>query len=266
MEKILFRTIIIIALFFSTWFVLYQFDWITIFKVEKLTAETEEKLGDIFWEMIEQNNDEIDDEQVVTIIDSLVSQICNSNNIDQDQLKIHILDNYEINAYALPNNHLIICKELILSCDNEAELCGVICHELAHLEKNHVKKKLIKEVGLSVLISTTIGNTSPDIISSSIKILSSTAYDRNLERSADITAVDYMINSNIDPLPFADFLSRTWGDESEVMDNLSWVSTHPEANDRSEYIVKYCNDYTWESEEILSPDTWLTLNKKLEDY
>jgi len=266
MEKVLYRSLIILALFFSTWFVLNQIDWITIFNVEKLTSNTEEKLGEIFWEMIEQNNDEIDEEDVITTIDSLISIICTSNNIDQSQIKVHILNSNEVNAYALPGNHLVLCKELILSSNNESELCGVICHELAHIERDHVVKKLVKEIGLSVLISTTIGNSSPDIISSSIKTLSSTAYDRNLEREADLTAVDYMINSDIDPLPFADFLSRTWGDESEIMENLSWVSTHPEANARSEYIIAYCNDYNWGSTEVLAPSTWINLKSKLEDY
>ncbi len=266
MQKVIFRTLVIIAFFFSTWFIINQFDWITIFNVKELTSDTEEKLGEIFWEMIERNNDEIDDEDIITIIDTLVSKICTSNNIDQSRIKIHVLDSYEVNAYALPDNHLIIFKELILSCDNESELCGVICHELAHLQKDHVVKKLVKEVGLSVLISTTIGNTSPDIISSSVKTLSSTAYDRNLEQVADLTAVDYMISSDIDPLPFANFLSRTWGDESEIIENLSWVSTHPEANARSEYIISYCEDYSWESVEILAPSTWLKLKSQLKDY
>ena len=266
MGKVTIRLAIIVALFFATLTILKQVDWMTILNVEQLTSSTEEKLGELLWNIIDQQEIEISDEEILIIVDSLTSHICSYNNIDRSQIKLHLINRNEINAYALPDNHLVIFSGLILGTENEAELCGVICHEIAHMEKDHVSKKLIKEIGLSVIISTTIGNSSPEIISNALQLLTSSAYDRKLEKEADITAVDYMQNANINPLPFADFLSRTWGDESEIMESLSWVSTHPEAATRSQYIISYCDDITWKSDEILESNTWEKLQYKLRDY
>ncbi len=266
MEKIIIRLIIIVALFFAIYTALQQIDWITLFNVEKITSKTEEKLGDLFWDVINQHEKEITDVNIVIPIDSIISKICKANNINTDQIKLHIVDKNEINAFALPGKHLVLYSGLIKSSENEEELCGVICHEIAHMEKDHVAKKLVKEIGLSVLISSTVGNSSPEIISEAIKLLSSTAYDRNMEQEADIGAVEYMINANINPLPFAEFLRRSFGEETILEEHISWVSTHPESSVRADYIIEYSEGKDITFVPILSKDTWEQLQINLNNY
>ena len=101
---------------------------------------------------------------------------------DREIIKVHVLNKDEINAFALPNGHLIIYSGLINNSGNQEELTGVICHEIAHIELNHVMKKLIKEIGLSVLISMTTGKGGSEIIKETAKMLSSSAFDRKLEK------------------------------------------------------------------------------------
>ena len=266
MEKIIIRLIIIVASFFATYTALKQIDWFTLFNVEQLTSSAEEKLGELFWDAINHNDKEITDINIVIPIDSIISKICRANTINTDQIKLHIVDKNEINAFALPGKHLILFSGLIMSSENEEELCGVICHEIAHIENDHVTKKLIKEIGLSVLISSTVGNSSPEIISEAIKLLSSTAYDRNLEKEADIGAVDYMINANINPLPFAEFLRRSFDKETTLEEHLSWISTHPESALRADYIIEYSEGKDITFVPILSKDTWEQLQINLDDF
>ena len=149
MKKIVFQIVVIVSLFFSLWFVLSKIDWMGIFKVEQATQTTEKKLGDLLWDLYNKAEKEIKSEKANLPLDSILSKICNSNNIDKSQIKLHLINSDEINAFALPNKHLVINSGLILACENEAELCGVISHEIAHMELNHVMKKLIKEVCLS---------------------------------------------------------------------------------------------------------------------
>lgn len=89
-----------------------------------------------------------------------------------------------MNAFSLPDGHLIVFSGLILNSDSPEELAGVVGHELAHIELNHVMKKLVKEVGLSTLISLITGNSGSDMIKETAKTLSLTAFDRNLEKDA----------------------------------------------------------------------------------
>lgn len=262
MKKIVFQIVVIVSLFFSLWFVLSKIDWMGIFKVEQATQTTEKKLGDLLWDLYNKAEKEIKSEKANLPLDSILSKICNSNNIDKSQIKLHLINSDEINAFALPNKHLVINSGLILACENEAELCGVISHEIAHMELSHVMKKLIKEVGLSVVISMTAGNGGAEKIKETAKLLSSSAYDRNLEKEADIKAVDYMTNSNINPEHFANFLYRLGDSESTSMKYFSWISTHPDSKERAEYIIKYIGKKNEKSEAVLATETW----NKLKEY
>ncbi len=263
MKKFLIQSCILIASFFLLWFGLNQLNWIEIFKVEQTSKSTEEKLGDLFWEMFNASEKEILTKKVTAPLDSILTRICKANHIDRAEIKLHILQNNDINAFALPNKHLVVFSGLILASESEAELAGVISHEVAHIRNNHVMKKLMKEVGLSVLISMTTGNGGSEAIKQVAKLLSSSSYDRNLEKEADIAAVDYMLNAKINPEPFADFLFRLGNGENESMKYFSWVSTHPDSKERAEYIIEYSGGKKEEINPILSEQTWQSLQEYL---
>lgn len=256
---------ITVVLFFGTWFALTQIDWVKVFKVQQVTGKTEQKLGEVFWEVFKKTEKEITNKQTVNSIDSIVTKICKSNNIDREKIKVHILNKDEINAFALPNGHLIVFSGLILNSDNQEELAGIICHEIAHIELNHVMKKLVKEIGLSVLISMTTGNGGSEVIKETAKMLSSSAFDRNLEKEADIKAVDYLVNAKVNPEPFANFLYKLSDKEHEATKYLTWISTHPDSKDRAEYIIEYSKGKETEYKPILSNETWDKLKAELKD-
>ncbi len=263
MEKVIIRLVLIVAFFFATYTALKEVDWLTLFNVEHLTSKSEEKLGELFWEYYSQNEHEIKDTIITIPIDSILATICKANNINKDNLKLHVISSDEINAFALPNKHLIINLGLLKAVENQDELCGVICHELAHIEKNHVSQKLIKEIGLSILISNTIGNSSPEIINNAVMLLSSTAYDRKHEKEADLQAIDYMLNANVDPAPFASFLRNSFGSDYQFSEHLSWISTHPDANDRADYIFANIENSTRSFNKILAAVTWDNLKLRI---
>lgn len=263
MNKTITQGLITIVLFFSIWFGLMQIDWVKLFKVRKITDKTEEKLGDLFWKSVQQNEVENTNLYVAKAIDSLVTKICVSNNIDREYIKVHIFENEEINAFALPNGHLVIYTGLITSAANPEELSGVICHEIAHIELKHVMKKLVKEIGLSTLISLTAGNGGTQIIKESAKMLSSSAFDRTLEKEADIKAVDYLVNAKINPAPYADFLYKLASSEDEASAYWQWLSTHPDSKERSEYIVEYSKNKMTKFTSVIASDTWDKIQEEL---
>ena len=265
MKKTVLQGLVIVASFFATWFALSQIDWVKVFKIQKVTDKTEEKLGDLFWEIFQKSEKENKDSFVVNSVDSIVSKICLKNGFERDQIKVHILMKDDVNAFALPNGHLIVYSGLITDADNQEELSGVICHEIAHIRLNHVMKKLVKEIGLSVLISMTTGNGGPEIAKQAAKVLSSSAFDRSLEKEADIHAVDYLTKAKIDPEPFANFLFKLSEKENETTKNLAWLSTHPDSKERAEYIVEYSRGKQTTYEPVLSAETWIQLKEKIKE-
>jgi predicted Zn-dependent protease len=202
---------------------------------------------------------------VVNAIDSIVDRICEANYIARKKIKVHILNKNEVNAFALPNGHLVVFSGLILAAENPEELTGVLGHEIAHIQLNHVMKKLVKEVGFSVLISMTTGNGNGEIIRNTAKMLSSSAFDRGLEKEADIKSVDYLVNAKVAPQPFANFLFKLSNEENPVSKYFTWISTHPESEERAKYILDYCEDLEFEAEPLLSDQTWAGVRSNLQD-
>lgn len=264
MDKILVRIIALVTLFFGILFSVNQVDWMGIFKIENNISTTEEKLGELIWEFYLESHDELKEESIIWPLDSILGKICTSNEIDKESIKLHIIENNEVNAFALPNKHLVVYTGLINAVKNESELSGVIGHEVAHIELDHVMKKMVKEMGLAVLISMTTGNGNNQILIESMRTLTSSAYDRSLEEEADLKAVDYLIGASIDPTPFADFLYSLGSSDSTTEEYLSWVSTHPYSKERAEYIITYSQDKDYRPEPILANSTWEQLKSEVE--
>jgi predicted Zn-dependent protease len=267
MKKTIYQGLIIILLFCIAWASITKIDLKNLLKVEELTTETEEKIGDILFELFKSSNQEINDPFVVNTIDSIVSKICFKNGIQRENIKLHILKKDEINAFALPNGHLVIYSGLIASADNQEELSGVIGHEIAHIQLEHVMKKLINEFGLSILISmTTTAGNGTEIIKETGKLLSSASFSRKLEKEADIKAVNYLLTANIDPEPFANFLYKLSMKNHETTKYISWISTHPESKKRAEDIIEYIKEINKKNRDysqIISEQSWENLKQEL---
>lgn len=263
MKKTITQGLITITFFLSVWFVFAQINWMTILNIEKNTTKTKEKLGNLFWEIIKESEKEITNPFVVNSLDTIVSTICTANDIDRNLIKVHILENQEVNAFALPNGHLILYTGLLTNSDSPEELSGVIAHEIAHIELKHVTKKLVKELGLSALISMATGNKGAVIIRETAGKLSSLAFDRSMEKEADIKAVDYLIKAKINPEPFVDFLYKLSDLENQVTQHLNWLSTHPTSKDRARYIINYSTDKKNVYQEVLTEQNWKELKDQL---
>lgn len=264
MKKITLQFFIIVFSFFFTWFLLSKADWMQIFHVKEITKTTEEKIGDLIWEVQKSDGDVINDKKIINTIDSILIRICKANGINRDQIKLHLMKSDEINAFALPNRHLIINSQLIMDCENPEELSGVLAHELAHMELHHVMKKLVEEIGLSALLSVTNGKDIK-VIKNMAGTLSSSAYSRNLEQEADLRAIDYLVQSNIHPKYLANFLFRLSDTKSAASNYLSWISTHPESEERAGYLIKSVEDKKIVEEPVLTEEVWRKLKEDIKE-
>lgn len=265
MKKIIVQGLILTIAFFGLWYVLHLVDWKTVLRIEKITQKTDKKLGDLVWDFYKKSHTIIDHDDVVKPIDSLIRAICTANEIDPSKIKLHVVKNEEINAFALPDHHLIINSGLIEASKNESALSGVIVHEIAHMELRHVMKKLVKELGISAVLSISTGGAGSEMIKEVVKLISSSAYDRKLETEADLKGVDYLINAGIDPFPFADFMETIAEKEKDNPSYFQWISTHPESIERAKNIRKHAKTEGKKYQAILHPETWQILIQTLKD-
>jgi predicted Zn-dependent protease len=261
LKKTLFQGLIIVAGFFLLWFGFSQVDFMKLFKVNERTQHMENKLGDMIWEEIADNEDVVTNDTIVKTLDKLINPLCEANNIERDSLKIHIVKKDMINAFALPNNHLVVFTGLIEDCKKQEALQGVLGHEIGHIEKNHVMKKLSKEIGYSVLL-TASGSKGGQLAKEILKTLTSSAYDRKLEKEADITSVNYMIKANIDPKPMADFMYQM-AQDNKMPEGMGWIADHPESEERAKYILDYVKGKKLKSKESITQKEWANFKEQV---
>jgi predicted Zn-dependent protease len=254
--------IVILGGFVALFFWLRSIDWVGLFDLERHSRDTEEKLGDLFWEHIGDEGEQITDSATVAAMDSLIVRLCDANAIPREHIKVHVFRADVVNAFAMPGGHLVVNSALIEDCKSPEQLCGVLAHEIAHIELRHVMNKLVREVGTAVLISITTGGSDAGQVGEVVGSLSSKAFDRDMEREADLTAVEYLTKAQIDPHPFADFLYLTGNGETE--EAFEWLSTHPASKERMEYVLEEIGKRQFEVKPVIAGWTWEQLKTNME--
>lgn len=263
--KIVGQLVSILVLFFGTWFALGKVDWMRTFKIEERTNTTEKKLSDFIWKAFSQSGKEIKATRANRTLQKMVFHLCEHNNIDTSKIKLHFLEKGDINAFTLPDGHIVVYTGLVNACENESELMGVLGHEMAHMEKSHVMKKMVKEVGLSALIAISAGKGGGEAAQKIARLISSSAYDRTLEKEADITAVDYLANADVDPDALANFLYRLGDDGKNIPHQLAWISTHPDCKERASYIIEYAKTKHVSVKPVTSSEEWDNLKNEVQE-
>jgi len=238
MGKLIFQFLLIVGSFLGVWLLLSQINFLEGDDVEKFAKENEKRLGSLILKAIKSTGKETKSTELKAFVDSIGSRVCEKTEIKFDSIKVLIIRSSEVNAFALPDHHMVIYTGLLEDAKNPEEVAGVIAHEIAHMEKNHVMKKLGKEIGLSMLFAIVGGDAGGEIIKQTAHTLSSSAFDRTQEQEADDFAVDAMAKANIDPEHLANFLFRLSQQGDDMPDELVWLSTHPDSKDRATEILK----------------------------
>jgi len=205
--------------------------------LDGFSTAQEKKLGELLLESLSQSKDEIKHDSINQVVNNILEKITTANKIEKGAIRLRVFDDQTVNAFALPGDQLIIFTGLVDYCKTPEELAGVMAHEIAHIQKDHVMKKLVKEVGISMLFVIVAGNGSFEIVSEVLKTISSRAFDRDQESEADIYAVHLLEKAKINPSGLSDFLFRLSQESDDLSDELLIISTHPGSADRSVAIL-----------------------------
>ncbi len=263
MKKIFIDFTIVSGIILLLFFTFLQVNYIGIFEKLMQRAKVEERLGDFIWESVKISDTEVENAELNSAINKIKDRICEANQINGNRIKIYIVYNSEVNAFALPNHQMVIYSGLITDCDTPEELAGVMSHEIAHMELKHVMKKLSKEMGITMLAIMIGGNGGIAFMKEIARTISSTAYSRNYEREADTKAVEYLENANIDPSFFSVFLNKLTNGEL-LPSQLYWLSTHPDSEERANSILKLKKKNSYPPNPIFTHEEWLKIKEMAE--
>jgi hypothetical protein len=151
---------------------------------------------------------------------------------------VKIVDDEEVNAFALPGGFFYVNTGLILAADDEAELAGVMAHEIAHVCARHATRNLTRGeitqyASLPLIFLGGPVGLAIRQISGLAMPLSFLKFSRDAEREADLLGMQYQYASGYDPTAFVDFFEKL---ETEGKEPHNFVArafmTHPMTDDR----------------------------------
>jgi beta-barrel assembly-enhancing protease len=162
---------------------------------------------------------------------------------------IKVIDSEEVNAFALPGGFFFVNSGLILKADNEAELAGVMAHEIGHVAARHGTRQAtrgeIAQLGMIPLIF--MGGWTGYGIYQAASVLVPVGFlkfSRAMESEADLLGLEYMYKAGYDPTAFVDFFEKIETLEKRKPGTVAKVfSTHPPTDSRIQAAQKNIQEY-----------------------
>lgn len=256
MKRLVIALLVVLALFIGLIYALLQVNWVSLLGLERLSANTEQTLGEALWKVQSKTFTLLDSTHYYSAADTILQRIAEANGIDRATIQLHIVENAEPNAFAMPAGHMVVHTGLMHATSSPEQLAGVMAHELAHIRHGHVMKQLMRTVGLSLIIRMAAGEA-PEMIESTAGNLANMAFSREMESEADATGVEYLVKAGIDPEAFAQFMEYI--QQNETTQLPEWMSTHPDSGSRAEEIRKLAAAQSMNkqpSRPLLSEATW----------
>lgn len=184
---------------------------------------------------------EVENKAVVAYVEALTAKIAGKSDL-RVPAKVFVLDSAEVNAFALPGGFLFIEMGLLDAVEDEAQLAGVIAHELSHAVARHgyklMRRATIASAVFQAIQIATVLTTGPIGLGGYYALqygfyglglmisLDLLGVSREFELEADQLGVQYAWNAGYDPSGFVRFFDRMSRHEGYVQ-GVSWFHTHP---------------------------------------
>lgn len=228
MKKRLWRDfLILLVIFLGVWIFFTYFPIVDAEVVKETYIDKEKEIKNKLIDLLEYKQADSDTTQILRSLGELKHLVS-----DKDvKYELYYSDSHEINAYALPGNMIVINRGIILQCETPEELIGVIAHELGHLKMKHHTDQLLTTLGIELLLagsSSTAGEVT--------KVLTQTAFSRDMETEADDFAIKKLKELGISPNYLAKLFKRMYTKSDMIPE---FLNSHPGMNKRISKFSKY---------------------------
>jgi hypothetical protein len=183
---------------------------------------------------------------------------------------IKVIDSDEVNAFALPGGFFYVNKGLILAADNEAEVAGVMAHEIAHVAARHAMenqaKGMLAQIGL-MAGSIFLGGLGGMLINQGAQfgaLLGFMKFSRSAESEADQLGVQYLWAAGYDPNAMSTMFEKLASKNKKKPGTFSKLfETHPQSVDRMETTRQLVARFPDKEEYVLSTSEFQRVKNRL---
>lgn len=176
------------------------------------------------------------DRNLTTYINLVGKTVAEVSDRPELTYRFAILNSPEQNAFAAPGGYIFVTIGLLKTLNNEAELAGVLAHEVAHVTRKHMLNTLQRSSILANVseFSLSAMNKDPQLFSNVIDaatdMLFEKGLDKELEFEADTYGIEYAYRAGYHPNGLLDYLATLQSGEGHAASRF--FSTHPSTADR----------------------------------
>ncbi len=214
-----------------------------------MSPEDEKRIGaEEHPKILKQFGGAYDEVQVAGYAAQLGTGLVKVSELPDEQFRFTVLNSDEINAFALPGGYVYVTRGLIALAENEAELAGVIAHEIGHVTARHTAERysqaMVANIGMSIasIIGSVYGapRGTADLLSVGAEAVLS-GYSREQELEADMLGVRYLGRAGYDTNAMKTFFEKMKAhDELQAAmtgtptgeESFNFRSSHPRTTER----------------------------------
>jgi predicted Zn-dependent protease len=220
-----------------------------------ITPELEDQYGTQMSLQVESQMGLYSDQELEDYVRSVGNRLVASLNNTPYRFRFHIVDQFEPNAFATPGGFIYISRGLLMQMNSEAELAGVVAHEISHVTQRHHAHQIGRTFGTNLftlpgravgVISQDLGNMINAPIEAAGQVYLS-SFSRGQETEADLVGMQLAADAGYDPLALTDALQGIeraveflTGEKHEA----SYLDTHPTTPTRIADINKQAQTIT----------------------
>ena len=184
----------------------------------------------------------LNNRQATAYVDALGKQLAAHAPGNKYPFQYKIVNDKNINAFALPGGFIYINRGAIEAADNEAQLAGVIAHETGHVVLRHgtnqVSKAYVAQAPLAVLggvlgsnsVGSVLGQLGVGFATNSLLL----KYSRDAERQADLIGTQILYDTGFNPQAMVDFFEKIQAESKGR--SSEFFSDHPNPGNRISYV------------------------------
>jgi predicted Zn-dependent protease len=205
-----------------------------------ISLPQEERLGKQFAEQVEKEHPLLRDAKGNAYVERLGRRLLEDVPEVYFDYTFKLVDSDELNAFALPGGYVYVNKGLIVAADNEAELAGVMAHEIGHVVARHGTERLTTRYGYNLALSLALGDNPDRWVALAANLFGKAgilAYSRSQESEADTLGVQTLYKAGYDPQAMATFFEKLLAQRERRATFLEkYLSSHPLTEDRIRHV------------------------------